>query len=248
MAMIHFRKITQTPKVCTPPQSNNQKIQDLIHEIKLRRAKHGIFVGFVVEGADYKKYLLKPDHVAFKYKKDDYKKWASIPKTAVKLYPQDIDEVDKYKALLEDNKENEAAEFRYRLLKSIEEHQKAKIARETASKKRSRETSETESEVSETESEVSETESEVSETESESESESDTSETEDLELHHYFSKIQQRGLFLHSKIQQRVKRMRTTIQSQSQKIQEQEQLIESLKEFKHKVEDVWKMSRFFVQQ
>ena len=232
MAMIHFRKITQTPKVCTPPQSNNQKIQDLIHEIKLRRAKHGIFVGFVVEGADYKKYLLKPDHVAFKYKKDDYKKWASIPKTAVKLYPQDIDEVDKYKALLEDNKENEAAEFRYRLLKSIEEHQKAKIARETASKKRSRETSETESEVSETE----------------SESESDTSETEDLELHHYFSKIQQRGLFLHSKIQQRVKRMRTTIQSQSQKIQEQEQLIESLKEFKHKVEDVWKMSRFFVQQ
>lgn len=220
MAMIHFRKITQTPEVCTP-QSNNQKIQDLIHEIKLRRAKHGIFVGFLVEGADYKKYLLKPDHVAFKYKKDDYKKWASIPKTAVKLYPQDIDEVDKYKALLEDNKENEAAEFRYRLLKSIEEHQKAKIARETASKKRSRETSESESEVSETE----------------SESESDTSETEDLELHHYFSKIQQK-----------VKRMRTTIQSQRQKIQEQEQLIESLKEFKHKVEDVWKMSSFFAQQ
>ena len=42
--------------------------------------------------------------------------------------------------------------------------------------------------------------------------------------------------------------MRTTIQSQSQKIQEQEQLIESLKDFKYKVEDIWKMSRFFVQQ
>lgn len=222
MAMIHFRKITQTPEVCTP-QSNNQKIQDLIHEIKLHRAKHGIFAGFLVEGADYKKYLLKPDHVAFMYKKDDYKKWASIPKTAVKLYPKDINEVDKYKALLEDNKENEAAEFRFRLLKSIEEHQKAKIARETASKKRSRETSESESER------------EASETESESES--DTSETEDLELHHYFSKIQQK-----------VKRMRTTIQSQRQKIQEQEQLIESLKDFKYKVEDIWKMSRFFVQQ